>query len=214
VVERSFGPSEADLTLLSALGATASAAGAALLAAADPELLGCSDLVKHPNPCDWQPLDAAMAQHWQALRRSPAAASIGLVLPRVLLRLPYGARAEPIEQFAFEELNDAENHRSYLWGNPAVAAAILIVRAFQERGCSMTLNDMLELSDLPALLVVGANGLELKPSAEVYLSDMTAEAVLAQGIMPFLSHRGRNAVRLARFQSIAEPFQPLAGPWS
>ena len=131
----------------------------------------------------------------------------------MLLRLPYGAKSEPVERFTFEELTGAESHYSYLWGNPALAAAILIARAFQDRGWSMTLNDVLELGDLPAHTFVGADGPELKPCAEVYLSDIAAEAVLAQGIMPFLSHRYRNIVRLARFQSIAEPFQALAGPW-
>jgi hypothetical protein len=32
--------------------------------------------------------------------------------------------------------------------------------------------------------------------------------------MPLLSHKSRNAVRLARFQSIADPAQALSGPWS
>ena len=214
VVERSFGPLAADLNLLSALGTIVKARGAVLLAAADPELLGCPDLVKHPNPRDWQPLDAAMAQHWQALRRSSAAASIGLVLPRVLLRLPYGARADSVEQFAFEELDDVESHRSYLWGNPAVVAAILLARAFEERGWSMAPNDVLELGDLPAHTYVGTDGPELKPCAEVFLSDIAAGAILAQGIMPFLSHRHRNAVRLACFQSMADPPLALSGPWS
>jgi hypothetical protein len=65
---------------------------------------------------------------------------------------------------------------------------------------------------LRAHTLVGADGPELKPCAEVYLSDAAAETVLAQGIMLFLSHR--NAVRLARFQSIADRPQALAGPWS
>jgi type VI secretion system protein ImpC len=214
VVNRSFGPAETDLSLLSEFGTIATATGAALLAAADPELLGCPNLAERPDPRDWRPLEAGMAQHWQALRDSAAAASISLVLPRVLLRLPYGVKSEPVERFTFEELPGAESHSSYLWGNPALAAAILIARAFQDRGWSMTLNDVLELGDLPAHTLVGADGPELKPCAEVYLTDIAAEAVLAQGIMPFLSHRYRNIVRLARFQSIAEPFQALAGPWS
>jgi type VI secretion system protein ImpC len=214
VVDRAFGPAAADLTLLSHLGAKSAAMGAALLAPADPALLGCRNLAQSHDPRGWRSLNGEMTQQWQALRRSPAATSIGLVLPRVLLRLPYGARAEPVERFAFEELTGSQDHDRYLWGNPAVAAAILIAWAFQERGWSMTPNDVLELDDLPAHTFVGADGPELKPCAEVYLSDAEAEAVLAQGLMPFLGHRHRNAVRLARFQSIADPPQALAGPWS
>jgi len=54
----------------------------------------------------------------------------------------------------------------------------------------------------------------LQPCAEVCLSDKTIEKILNHGIMPFISHRSSNIVRLARFQSVAEPLKTLAGPWS
>ena len=40
------------------------------------------------------------------------------------------------------------------------------------------------------------------------------EAMLDRGLMPLMSHRNRNAVRLVRFQSIAEPLETLAGSWA
>jgi hypothetical protein len=35
--------------------------------------------------------------------------------------------------------------------------------------------------------------------------------LLEAGLMPVLSHKHRNAVRVMRFQSVAEPAAPLAG---
>ena len=51
------------------------------------------------------------------------------------------------------------------------------------------------------------------PCAEVVLSDRAAEIILDGGLMPVLSLRDQDVVRLARFQSIADPLAPLAGRW-
>ena len=59
---------------------------------------------------------------WEQFRHSPAARSVGLALPRFLLRLPYGKETDAIETFPFEEMPESE-HAAYLWGNPAFACA-------------------------------------------------------------------------------------------
>jgi type VI secretion system protein ImpC len=209
-----FGPAEEDLRLLAALGAIAARAGAPFLAAADPALLGCRDLAETPDPNDWQAPDPAAEARWQTLRRTPAATSIGLALPRVLLRLPYGRRTDPIEAFDFEELAGVPDHEAYLWGNPAFACALLIGQAFQDNGWSLQPGDRLDLADLPAYSYVEDGESRLKPCAEVLLGQRAAEAVLARGVMPLLSHRNANAVRVMRFQSLAEPPAALAGLWN
>jgi type VI secretion system protein ImpC len=149
-------------------------------------------------------------------RRSPAASWIGLALPRVLMRLPYGADTEPVEYFQFEEIQSPQErrHQALLCGNPAFYCALLIARSFSERGWSMQLGDYLEIDDLPAYIIEQHGESALQPCAEVCLSDMAMEKILNQGIMPFISHRNSNIVRLARFQSVAEPLKALAGPWA
>ncbi len=209
-----FGPAEEDLRLLAALGAIASRAGGPFLAAADPALLGCRSLAETPDSADWTGLDPETEEGWQMLRRSAAGPWIGLALPRVLLRLPYGRQTDPIEAFAFEELPGVREHEAYLWGNPAFACALLIGQAFQDTGWELQPGDRLDLADLPAHSYTEEGESRLKPCAEVLLSQRAAEAVLARGVMPLLSHRNANAVRLMRFQSLADPPTALAGPWS
>ena len=34
-------------------------------------------------------------------------------MPRVLARLPYGAKTKPVEAFAFEEATDGSDHHKY-----------------------------------------------------------------------------------------------------
>jgi type VI secretion system ImpC/EvpB family protein/type VI secretion system ImpB/VipA family protein len=210
----SIGARPQDLALLGALAATAENLQTPLIAAAGSTLLGCPSLVECPDPADWQPLDAEARDYWQALRRSSAAAWIGLVLPRVLLRLPYGKATDVVESFAFEEFTTARRHEDYLWGNPAYLCAGLIAQAFAETGWSLELGSQLDIGNLPAHIYHEDGEAKLQACAEVAFGERTAEAILQRGLMPLLSWKDRDAVRFVRFQSIADPIAPLAGVWS
>ena len=209
-----FGSSSEDLSLLAALGILASHAGGPFLASADTRLLGCRSLADSPDSHDWVGMEQQDAQRWQMLRHSPAAPWIGLALPRVLMRLPYGRNTDPVENFDFEEIPPTleQQHQNFLWGNPAFYCALLIARSFSEQGWSMQLGDYLEIGELPAYIIKQHGESVLQPCAEVCLSDKAMEKILNQGIMPFISHRSSNIVRLPRFQSVAEPLKALAGP--
>ncbi|MDD1618731.1 MAG: type VI secretion system contractile sheath large subunit [Methylococcaceae bacterium] len=208
-----FSASAEDVTLLAALGVVSSHAGGPFIAAVDPKVLGCHSLVDTPDAHDWLEMKQEAAQRWQALRHSSSAQWLGLALPRLLTRLPYGHDTEAVDGFQFEEKTLAQGHEDFLWGNPAFYCALLIARSFTERGWSMQLGDYLEIDELPAYIFKQQGESMLQPCAEVCLSDKTMEKILNQGIMPFISHRSSNIVRLARFQSVAEPLKTLAGPW-
>jgi type VI secretion system protein ImpC len=54
----------------------------------------------------------------------------------------------------------------------------------------------------------------IKPCAEALLTEKAAAAILDNGIMPLLSLKDRDVVRLLRFQSLADPSAPLEGRWA
>ena len=54
----------------------------------------------------------------------------------------------------------------------------------------------------------------MQACAELFLSERHADAILERGLMPMISYRNRNWVRLANFRSLAEPAQALAGAWA
>lgn len=210
----SFGTSADETALLAALGALASRAGGPFLATATAELLGCQSLARTPAPEQWQTLEWEEEQRWQALRSSPMACWIGLVLPRVLQRLPYGGQAEAIETFEFEEIPcPPGDHEAYLWGSAGFACAMLLGEAFLDQGWSMQPGDRLDIEDLPAYSYLDGEEQRLLPCAETLLSERTGETILKRGLMPLLSYRNRNTVRVLRFQSIADPLTALAGSW-
>lgn len=208
-----FGVDQENVEVLAFLGAIASQAGGPFVAAAEAGILGCRSLAATPDPREWQPMYPDVEHHWQALRKSAVAPWLGLALPRVLLRAPYGKRNEAIEQFEFEELPAAPAHEHYLWGNPALACALLIGRSFLANGWSMEPGDERDIGGLPACVIERDGERQLLPCAEAYLSERAGEAILARGLMPLMSLKNQNAARLMRSQSLAEPAKPLAGPW-
>jgi type VI secretion system protein ImpC len=150
---------------------------------------------------------------FRQLRILPHACWIGLAMPRWLLRLPYGADTAPAERFAFEEMERHE-HEAYLWGNPAIACACLLAQAFRTAGWEMQPGTARDLDDLPLHIYKEAGEARVKPCAEILMTEETAEALLDYGIMPLVSFKDRDMVRLLRLQSIADPPAALSGPWA
>jgi len=187
-----FNPADEDA--LKEISFVARIAGAPLIAGLAPDVVGLTDA-------------------FGELRQSAYARWIGLAMPRFLLRLPYGKNASEVESFAFEEM-PAPGHEDYLWGHPAIACAYLLGEAFSRFGWQMRPGAVREIDGLPAHTYRQDGETELKPCAEVLLTEDAAEILLDRGFMPLASIKGTDRVRLVRFQSVAEPTAPLAGRWS
>ena len=87
------------------------------------ELGGPRDLTKIFQTAEYAP--------WRSLRDSENARYIGLAMPRFLSRLPYGAKTNPVDDFAFEEDTEGADDSKYVWSNSAYAMATNITRAFK-----------------------------------------------------------------------------------
>ena len=199
----SFGANADDIALLGHLGVIASRAGGPLLAAAEPSLLGCERLGEDADPRHWAFADASVEKLWTELRGGPIGRWVSLALPRMLLRLPYGAKSDPVESFAFEELGALARHEDYLWGNPALACAEVMARAFLEAGPGMSAEEPLEIDDLPAHVRDQDGERRLQPCAEFALPVRVGEEIVRRGMTPLLSYGNRNAVRVMGIRSIS-----------
>lgn len=209
-----FEDSVADLETLGGLAKMAARLSAPFLAEASPHLAGCDSFEVHPDPDEWKRRIAPEIQaEWRALRELSEASYLGLVLPRFLLRQPYGKDSDPIEAFPFQELEPDSPHDSYLWGNPAVVCAHLLACAFQDEGWAMRPCGPGELSGLPVYKFREGDETKVKPCAEAWLHSRAIERLTASGLMPLASIKGRDAVRLVELQSVRSPSGPLAGPW-
>ena len=204
-----------DAELLGRMAKIARGAGAPFIAAAHSHLVGCESLAETPDPDDWRgPTEAKGTPAWEELRKIPEASYLALALPRFLLRLPYGRETEPIERFDLEETADAFNHEHYLWGNPALASACLLAQGFSLHGWDLRPGAIKDIQGLPLHVYRIQHESRTKPCAEVLLTERAAEVILDHGLMPLLSFRDRDTVRVARFQSLADPVTRLAGRWT
>ena len=151
----------------------------------------------------------ALSAEWLALRRSDYASYIGLLLPRFLLRLPYGKHTSSIDAFPFEEMPQSE-HGRYLWGNSAFLAAYLIGQAYEDGGWDLKRVLQRRIDGLP-MHVYRENGESVaKPCAEILMTESEAETLLGMGFMPVASLKDADGVLIVRYRSIADPPGPLA----
>jgi len=204
-----------DVELLGRMARVASAAGAPFLTGASPGLLGCDSIADLPDRRKWtkQPTPEAAAA-WKALRGLAEARYLGLILPRFLIRLPYGKDTESTEFFDFEEIPDIAAHEDYLWANPAFAAVLLLAQTFTEQGWELRPGTLQEITDLPLHIYTQEGESRTKPCAEVLMTQTAAEDMMEKGFMPLASLKDQPAIRLVRFHSIADPPTVLAGRWT
>ena len=153
------------------------------------------------------------AEAWDALRALPEAAYVGLAAPRFLLRLPYGARTEPVDPFDFEEFTLRDGLKGMLWGNPVVLSAVLMAQTAAQGGRDMQLGAVMTANDMPFHFMTDRHGDQVAlPCTERLLTTSTMAHVVARGFMPLLSIKGRNEVRQGSFQALGAA--DLAGPWA
>ena len=153
-----------------------------------------------------------VAQAWDALRALPEAGYVGLTSPRFLLRRPYGAKTDPIYEFDFEEFTEAEGLAGMLWANPVALVVILLARSFRKTGPSLGLGQVMSLGGMPYHYVKDRYGDQVAlPCTERNLTQTKTQTAIARGLMPVVSVKGRDEVRLASFQSLAG--ETVLGPW-
>jgi type VI secretion system protein ImpC len=206
-----FGAGAQDAQLLAEIARAASASGVAFIAAGDYRLAGCATIDALAESAPWT---QAAVPAWEKFRRTPEARSVALVTPRFLLRLPYGEDGEPCESFSFEEIAGEHSHDNFLWGNPALACALLLGESFLRAGWELRPGMDLNIDRLPLHLVRRAGETEVLPCAETLMNERAAARLIDHGLMPLASLKDQDSVRLVRFDSAAAPAAPLAGRWS
>ncbi|MGK3987673.1 type VI secretion system contractile sheath large subunit [Sorangium sp. So ce136] len=125
-----FGPGPQDIALLQKCAAVATMSHAPFIAAAGPQFFGLKDFGGLPNLKDLKSLfEGPQYTKWNAFRETEDARYVGLVMPRFLLRLPFGANTVPVKAFNYEE-DVVGRHDAYCWGNATYAFATRLADSF------------------------------------------------------------------------------------
>ena len=126
-----FGRHPKDIALLEKMSNVAAAAHAPFIAAASPKLFDMDSFTELGVPRDLAKVfESSELIKWRSFRESEDSRYVSLVLPRVLLRLPYGPDTVPVEGVDFVEEVNGQDHARYLWGNAAYALGQRITNAF------------------------------------------------------------------------------------
>lgn len=130
-----FGRQPEDMELLEKISQVAAAAHAPFIAAAGPQMFGWQTFAELAEAGALERIVESEAHsRWCAFRSSDHARYVGLVLPRMLLRLPYGAETVPVTGSDYEEDIGGPNQGKLLWGNAAYALAVRLAEAFRIYG--------------------------------------------------------------------------------
>lgn len=124
-----------DFYLLDELSHVAASAHAPLITSAAPGLFGLESFEDIGKPRDLSKIfDTVEYAKWKSFRESEDSRYVGIVLPHVLGRLPWGRDTVPIDEFNFEEDVNGTDHTKYLWSNAAYAFAARLTDAFAKYG--------------------------------------------------------------------------------
>ena len=199
-----------DVQLLLALSKIAGAAHAPFFAAADSTLMGMDSWSELMNQRDLSKLfNTPEYAAWRSLRDSDDAKYVGLCMPRVLARLPYGTHAEPVEEFAFEEDNYGDKGEKYAWMNAAYAMAANVNRAFIEHGwcariCGVQSGG--EVEDLPSHIFATDDGsVDLRCPTEIAISHRREAEFADFGLIPLIHGKNTDGAVFVGAQSLAKP---------
>lgn len=211
----SFGLNVEDAAALIRLGKISGVVRAPFVSHIRPQMLGVDSLVEAPVPETWNLKDETEeGKLWTMLRTIPEATSVGLALPRFLARLPYGEDTDPTEAFDFEELGNDHRHDDYLWANPSFICGLLLAQSFVASGWEIGGRYVLDVNGLPTHVFELDGETITKPCAEIEMTHEACDTLIEQGLMPLISFKSTDRVRLGGFHSISFPVKALQGRWS
>jgi type VI secretion system protein ImpC len=210
VADYHFSHSPTDVSLLRDLSKIASASLCPLVTGADPNLLGMDTWRELMNPRDLGKLmDTPDYAAWKGLRDSVDSRFVALCMPRVLSRLPYGSKTEPVEEFAFEEETDGQRGEKYAWMNAAYAMATNINRAFKEYGWTVRIRGVEsggEVLNLPShTFPTDDGGVELKCPTEIAITDRREAELSKAGLISIIHRKNTDKAAFIGAQSVYKP---------
>ena len=205
-----FDHSPTDVQLLADVAQIAAGAHAPFITAANSTLMGMDSWSELANPRDLTKIFGTPEYAaWRSLRESDDARYLGLTMPRFLARLPYGAKTEPVEEFAFEEDIAASEGLGFTWANSAYAMATNITRAFKLYGWTTQIRGIESGGAVEGLPVYSFptddGGVAMQCPTEVSIADRREAELAKSGLMPLIHKKNSDFAAFIGAQSLQKP---------
>ncbi|MGB9106871.1 MAG: type VI secretion system contractile sheath large subunit [Terriglobales bacterium] len=205
-----FGKHPEDMELLEKISNVAASAHAPFLSAAAPDLLNLPGFTELGAPRDLSKIfDTTEYAKWKSFRASEDSRYVGLCVPHVLMRLPYGRDTKPVDAFNYEEGVDGSDHSKYLWGNAAYALGARLTDAFAKFGWCAAIRGVEGgglVEGLPAHTFRTDEGdIALKCPTEIAITDRRDKELSDQGLIPLVHCKGTDYAAFFGVQSCQKP---------
>jgi type VI secretion system protein ImpC len=205
-----FDHSPPDVELLGEMAKVAAAAHAPFIAGTDPALMQMETWQELSNPRDITKISQTPEYAaWRSLRESEDSKYIGLAMPRFLARQPYGAKSNPVEEFAFEEDTAGADSSKFAWVNAAYGMATNITRSFKEFGWCSRIRGVESggtVSSLPThTFPTDDGGVDMKCPTEIGISDRREAELAKAGLMPLIHRKNTDMAAFIGAQSLHKP---------
>lgn len=199
-----------DVEMLAGIAQISAAAHAPFLAAAAPTLLNMETWQELANPRDLAKIFGTPEYAaWKSLRQSEDARYLGLTMPRVLARMPYGAKTSPVDEFAFEEDTAGADHTKYVWTNAAYSMAVNVTRAFKLYGWCARIRGAESGGMVEGLPVhsfpTDDGGVDMKCPTEIAITDRREKELADCGFMPISHWKNTDFAVFVGAQSLQKP---------
>ncbi len=130
-------------------------------------------------------------------------------MPRFLARLPYGAKTDPVDEFAFEEDIEAADHHNFAWCNSAYAMATNVTRAFKLYGWCSNIRGVESggaVEGLPTYTFPDDDGgVAMKCPTEIAISDRREAELAKNGFIPLIFRKNSDFAAFIGAQSLQKP---------
>jgi type VI secretion system protein ImpC len=205
-----FNHTAPDVELLKGLAQIAAASHAPFVSAADPSIMNLDSWQDLANPRDISKI-FTMAEYapWRSFRESEDSRYVALTMPRVLSRLPYGAKTNPVEEFDFEEDTGAGASDKYNWMNAAYAMGANINRSFANYGWCANIRGVESggaVEGLPThTFPTDDGGVAMKCPTEVAITDRREAELSKNGFLPLVHWKNTDYAVFLGGQTVNKP---------
>ena len=205
-----FGKHPEDIELLERVSNVAAAAHAPFLTAASNELFNLESYTSLDQPRDLGKIfDTTEYAKWKSFRATEDSRYVGMCLPRILGRLPYGPDTKPVEAFNYQEGVDGTEHNKYLWSNAAYALGARLTNSFAKHHWCAAIRGVEGGGLVDGLSVhnfrTDDGDIAMKCPTEVPITDRREKELADLGFIPLVHCKGTDYAAFFSVQSAQKP---------
>jgi len=205
-----FGKHPEDIELLERVSNVAAAAHAPFLTAASNELFNLESFTSLDQPRDLGKIfDTTEYAKWKSFRATEDSRYVGMCLPRILGRLPYGPDTKPVEAFNYQEGVDGTEHGKYLWSNAAYALGARLTNSFAKHHWCAAIRGVEGGGLVDGLAVhnfrTDDGDVAMKCPTEVPITDRREKELADLGFIPLVHCKGTDYAAFFSVQSAQKP---------